>query len=266
MAGEIFILSAGGGGGSLNYEVVSGTSAPSSPSENTIWVNTSTAITSHVFSSTKPSSPSAGMVWFNVGSSSPAAMNVLDDDNKLFVYPSSCQQYVSGAWVSKTAKTYVGGKWVDWATYLYTLGNLYEDLTGGWEAKTGNWRDVQSALPTVTSSANGIRVYQNGGNNSWGVSTKNTIDLSNYKKYTMKINVTEARTGDGIAVWASTPKTIAAGTVFPSVNVNGISTYPGQIDVELDVSSLSGKYYVGFRGSNGNTSIFDATILEARLE
>lgn len=44
----------GGGGAELNFEVVGGTSAPASPKENTIWVNTDTEITSWVFSAKRP--------------------------------------------------------------------------------------------------------------------------------------------------------------------------------------------------------------------
>lgn len=55
----IYVLSGGGSAGSgsgagLNFKVVGGTTAPTSPSENTIWVNTSTSITSWVFSSNNP--------------------------------------------------------------------------------------------------------------------------------------------------------------------------------------------------------------------
>ena len=51
------ILNMNGGrsaGNDLNFKVVGGTSAPSNPKENTIWVNTSTAITSWDFSATEP--------------------------------------------------------------------------------------------------------------------------------------------------------------------------------------------------------------------
>jgi hypothetical protein len=44
----------GGGGSDLNFKVVGGTSAPSSPKENTIWVNTNTEISSWDFSATQP--------------------------------------------------------------------------------------------------------------------------------------------------------------------------------------------------------------------
>lgn len=250
----IYVL---GGGASLNYKVVGGTSTPTSPSENTIWVNTSTAITSHVFSAEQPSSPSAGMVWFNVGTSCPAPINVLKK-NALMVYPSGCAQYVSGSWISKTAKTYQNGAWVDWATYIYSMGDLFEDVTGGWSGKTGNWYGGNNTtLPTITNSATGLRIYQNGGNNAWGVSTTKAIDISGYATLVMKVNVVSHRDNDGLAVWASTPKTVAASNIFSSTGTHEIS---------LDISGVSGTYYVGLRGGTTNGSVFDVTILEARLE
>ena len=47
----IYVL---GGGENLNFKVVGGTTEPSNPKENTIWVNTDTAITSWDFSATEP--------------------------------------------------------------------------------------------------------------------------------------------------------------------------------------------------------------------
>ena len=48
----VFVLS--GGEDNLNFRVINGTSAPASPKERDIWVNTSTAITSWDFSPTQP--------------------------------------------------------------------------------------------------------------------------------------------------------------------------------------------------------------------
>ena len=47
----IYVL---GGGANLNFKVVGGTTAPSDPKENTIWVNTDTAIHAWDFSATEP--------------------------------------------------------------------------------------------------------------------------------------------------------------------------------------------------------------------
>lgn len=58
-----------GGGASLNFKVVGGTSTPASPKENTIWVNTDTEITSWHFGADEPNVcqttvPDSGDPWF----------------------------------------------------------------------------------------------------------------------------------------------------------------------------------------------------------
>lgn len=121
-----------GGGSSLNFKVV-GNPQPANPKENTIWVNTSTTITSYVFSATQPTG-SAGMVWIATGTSSALEFNALKK-NGIQVYPISAKQYVSGKWVYKTAKSYQGGEWVEWWDGgLFVNGNQYESVTGGWSS------------------------------------------------------------------------------------------------------------------------------------
>ena len=103
----IYVLSGGAG---LNFKVVGGTSQPTNPKENTIWVNTDTAISSWTFSTTKPESHVEGMVWIPTGISSSTPINALKK-NGIEVNPVSAKQYVSGVWVSKNGKIYKNGKW-----------------------------------------------------------------------------------------------------------------------------------------------------------
>lgn len=144
----------GGGGSSLNFKVVGGTSAPTSPSENTIWVNTSNDITGWAFSATAPAA-SEGLVWFAIGNNSPVAFNAIKK-NGLWVYPGSCQQYVSGVWVIKTAKTYQSGSWKDWMYWLYDTG-----------VKKVEFQDITTALyntiATVTWGDNSLELDVHGG-------------------------------------------------------------------------------------------------------
>lgn len=162
----IGITNAGGGGGGLNFKVVGGTVQPTSPSENIIWVNTSVAITSWVFSTTAPTSPVAGMVWFATGNSSSVAFNAVKK-NGIWVYPAGCQQYISGAWVTKTAKTYQSGAWKDWQLTLYKAGTKLVKFTDGNGTAYGtaslNWgaatADFISNQPSDTRAYTSIYTY-----------------------------------------------------------------------------------------------------------
>lgn len=109
----------GGGGAGLNFKIV-GNPQPEAPGENTIWVDTD-SITKWAFSATEPENPEEGMVWISVGNSSPVAFNALKKNN-ITVYPIFAKQYVSGAWVDKTAKSYQDGAWKEWRVYLFKEG------------------------------------------------------------------------------------------------------------------------------------------------
>lgn len=156
----------GGGGGGLNFKVVGGTVQPASPSENMIWVNTSVAITSWVFSTTAPTSPAAGMVWFSTGPISSVAFNAVKK-NGIWVYPTGCQQYVSGAWVTKTAKTYQSSAWKDWQLTLYKAGTKRVKFTDGNGTAYGtaslNWgtatADFESNQPSDTRAYTSVYTY-----------------------------------------------------------------------------------------------------------
>ena len=162
----------------LNFKVVGGTIQPTSPSENTIWVNTSTTITSWVFSATQPAR-ATGRVWISVGASSPVAFNALKKNN-ITVYPISAKQYVSDKWIDKTAKSYQGGKWVDWWNgHLYEYGNLHEQITDGWTSS--NYRALNYQVQS-TFNADNIQICGTNGVAVGGVGTVNKIDLSSYTK------------------------------------------------------------------------------------
>lgn len=169
--GNAFLYGNGGGGGNaLAFRVLGGTSAPSSPKENDIWVNTSTSITGYVFSATQPTG-SSGMVWISVGTFSTVGFNALKK-NGIHVYPISAKQYVSGNWVNKTAKSYQNGAWRDWLiqTYIFQSGK-------GALVELGNVAGTGAGSSwNITSESMSI----GWGNADIFVSTVNAMDLSAY--------------------------------------------------------------------------------------
>ena len=183
----------GGGGAPLNFKVVGGTSAPASPKENTIWFNTSTAITSWAFSATEPETPAAGMVWISTGMTSTAPFNALKKNN-ITVHPISAKQYVSGAWVDKAAKSYQNGAWVDWWNgHLYEYGNLHEQFTGGWTYEGYKAKGYTTINPPQFNSDH-IYVTGKNGYGPGAVGTVNKIDLSGRTKVCILADINNADT------------------------------------------------------------------------
>jgi hypothetical protein len=230
-----------GGGVGMNFRVIGSTSQPTFAKENDIWVNTD-KIESYVFSATEPESPVAGMVWFEVGPDSSVAFNALKK-NAVYVYPVFCKQYVNGAWEDRFAHIYTqGGEWVQFSEvitnyYLYNLGDSFDLVTGGWEAKgTSDGQYAKAKAPTVTNKGTSIHLKTDSSDqNDWAQGvyrTKNKIDLTGYN--TVNINAILS-SGDG----------------GRQLCIMDDSSYVAVIAIEVGVTSLdissynNGSYYVG---------------------
>lgn len=227
----------GGGGGSLNFKVVGGTSAPAAPAENTIWVNTAADITGWVFSPAAPSSPKEGMVWLKTGLNSPVGFNAFKK-NGLWVYPTACQQYVSGAWVAKTAKTYQSGAWVEWLYWLYDTG-----------AKKVELRDLKSAMygteSTITWGDDAVELSVYGPSSfTVGVAMAATglMDVSGYSKlsaYYESIDRASPKFSVSVST-AATPTTVQNGLGSDHIAVASITEAKASAGVlTLDLSELT---------------------------
>lgn len=236
------ITGTGSQGVALNYALVGGTSQPSSPVENTIWVNTGTTITAHAFSALRPTSPVNGMVWIQTGTESPVAFDAVAG-NPITVYPLQAQQYVGGAWVSRTAKSYMGGAWRNWFIFLYDEGigdmsriDNNEVIQPGSTAFPGHTSVLISRSVSLTSRnffATNAPVDLTGINGIVAVGYNSAI----YQNYNPVLAVSSTRTS---AAFESSANKVAFGNPV------------GSVEAYLDVSSLHGSYYVGVGvGYNG---------------
>lgn len=231
----------GGSGGGLAVYIVGGTTQPTNPKENTVWVNTDTAITEWVFSATQPSTRldgsalSGGEVWFQVDTAATAPINVLKK-NGAYEYPQVCYQYISGAWVAKTARTYQNGAWVDWILYLYNNGVNNTAVGGGLTASGWSWAGSQEAAPTFTpqyiSFTTSLKdVHMNCGTNT-------TYDLTKYSRIYILYSVYTTLRHRGDFCITSTKST------NDRVAYKDFSVATNQTDY-IDISSLMGSYYIG---------------------
>lgn len=237
----------GGGSGGLNFKVVGyATEAEllaDTPKENTIGIITTNKITGWLFSATEPESPTEGMVWISTGSSSAVEFNALKK-NGIQVYPLSAKQYVSGAWVDVTAMSYQDSQWVDWFTYIIKDGNA-----GNWGFSTQLRTQCTFPITQKTGYINikGYSNYVSGGL----VDTK--IDVTNISAIEMDIDaVTIGSVSDDFSgfVGMSLILTDSAKLTTYDKAVSAIKAYKntrtsGRQTLTLDVSSMSGQYYVG---------------------
>lgn len=237
-----------GGGAGLNFSVVGGTTQPENPKENTIWVNTDTAISEWVFSAAQPASPTAGMVWFQTGTSSSVAFNALKKNN-ITVYPTSCKQYISGAWTDRAAKTYQNSKWVGWELALYAKGVYGSDFT------ESGWTSFEIVDSSNNVDVNATVRYQE--NAYWRASLR--IDFTPYSTVSVTHNDTPRQKYARPALQVVSSN----GTVLASANLNSDGT---EETVSLDISSINQVGYVQigarYTESYSGSANFDFTMSE----
>lgn len=234
----IIINAGGAGGASLNYKVVGGTTAPENPANNTIWVNTETAITSYAFSATEPTSPIEGMVWFKTTDSSEASFNMLKK-NAVIIHPVACSQYYNGTWETKTAQIYQN-EWKNIGTaavYLFNHGEINDELTGG------------IYYPELKDDAIHFKKDGISGGTTYTYSTKSKVDLTNYR--TMKAKCLSGNSLETVIFRICVIDKTANGAHFTTSQlVASASEYGPFNDIEriaeLDISELSGEYYLGY--------------------
>lgn len=227
----------GGGGANLNFKVVGGTTQPTSPKENTIWVNTRTKISEWTFSATQPVNPTDGMVWFSTGKSSSVEFNALKK-NRLNVYPISVKQYISGKWTNKTAKTYLNGKWTDWAIALYFVES---------GVKNADQTYISSTQNSTLSSENGFLTIKPSGDSYRGLYFKGKKDGHT----TLSIDGVFTGNATTIKVW-----NVNAAPTYQNYNTTALaSAAVSTTGGNLDISNLSnGEYLFGFCSGPSETN------------
>lgn len=229
----------GGGSGGLNFKIVGGTSTPSSPKENTIWVKTE-KIGAWYFSATQPEGMQEWDVWFPTGIESDVEFNALKK-NGLHVYPTSAKQYVNSALVDLEAKSYLNGAWVEWWDgYYYRAGNEYENITGGWVIKEKKGTK-NGTLGTLTKQEDGLVINLTGKSCGACLRTEEKVDLTDIKKISI--------------AWFFDSGSISGGSFFvtDSISVgewdwNNKAVTSGDVlnlsSADIDVSALQGEFYV----------------------
>ena len=148
---------------------------------------------------------------------------------------------------------------LSYATYLYNLGDACDALTGGWQAigkynapiDNGGWKGSPSAVNGTASLDISL------GGSCGLVVTKNKIDLTGYQTLTFRGDVTTL--GEcSLAIWSST-----TGDYMPSsVASAAISTTGVSVECSLDLSAITGSYYIGLALKNTNAIAMKQLYLE----
>lgn len=220
-----------GNGGALGSgpTVVSGLTEPARPKENMIWVKSDKAGKKYVFAEAAPEAPFEGLIWFSA-----TGDGIITQANV----------YANGAWNRVDAYMYLSGTWVHITSaivYLYNKGDTCDAVSGGWEAAA--WYINSGAIgspPRLTYGDSSLAVSYTNGREGL-LDTRASVNLDKVRKVCAVISNVSNNSGmNNLAV-----STKAGERGFPPNVKASKDLFNGT--VELDVSALSGNYFVGFR-------------------
>ena len=220
----------------LNFEVVGGTTQPTSPLENMVWINTNIAITSWNFApiELRPSSSQQGDVWIVTGNYHNNISFDAVKENVVYICPVKAYQYQSGSWVEVGIKVYKNNEWINNRLYVYDRGDSCTDVTGGW-SKSSSSGSVQFGSESF---------YLKGTNFDGPASAKtnNPVDITPYSIMTVIGYVASVASEYGSVCFQSS-RLISASTGSGTATWHkGGST--GNFTMNIDVSAVTGEYYV----------------------
>ena len=209
----------------LNFTVVGGTSAPVNPANNTIWVNTSVAISYWFMCSVNPGgTASEGTIWIVTKSSAnnrPADFNALKGYGDIWIEPCCVWQYSNGAWSKKDAKIYKNGQWIPLELILYQNGAFNTAVFG---SVTHNGY--------IHANGNGVNDGSIGFSRYGNLRTTTAVDITPYSTFAFDIvwsNYGRPR----VQIISMSNQVLAEGP-----QVQGVNTFT------LDVSSINEPVYV----------------------
>lgn len=227
----------------LNFRIIGGITQPQNPRENDIWVNTDVLIPGWTLCDivSKADYSVSGSVAIEYNSSNQNdGFNALKR-NGIYLILQGVYQSDGAGWVDKEAQIYQNGQWNPISYVLFPA-----DISGFTIAKAGP--NPSGSTYDLSIDDNGYLKFAvtgpDGSNSAYGaVYTKNKIDLTKYKTVRIVASSDYVAGAFGVSsINADGNPPDGGGVVARKV----IGNTPEFTTYELDISSLSGPYYLYF--------------------
>ena len=226
----------GGSGAKINIKACATIGGlPATAKEGDLSVITATAIHDVYASQDMPSAPSNGDVWVWLGSNARVEMDL---GKNIYLPPRACFQYNGTTWIYKESYVYHSAVWVEVTLYLYLDGSML--LFNGYSGVNYGGNNYSAVAITLENTfikylCTGITDREE--RFAW---SENTIDLTDIDSIICDYDICGTIDKANLMVSLTRGKT-------PVAQVVG-SVTAGSHTAILDVSGLSGYYYIGMYG------------------
>lgn len=201
---------------------------------------------------TAPENPYKGDVWMRQGSGL-----ITYQTGTVFVTVNETKQYDGAAWIKRDTYQYLNG-WQREAVYLLEAADTCSDVTGGW----GNYKAYGGTC--VKTDDGYLFTVENGGNQRGHMQTLNMIDLTEFSKICFQGEVTqyylEVKCGIQNEKAADGPDLSDQPEWYGNVAYSAYTGGAGPFTIELDISNITGSYYVGL--SSGSFALVSRIWME----
>lgn len=186
----------------------------------------------------------SGQIWIKTDHMSDVLMDALKGKNGIVVQPRSVYEYTTdNGWAVRDAQVYQYGAWKDlkaadasWDGYYFKNGEQYTDVTGGWTKDGwGGTGSVTVGNALVATGTDGAAV----------VGTANPVDLSSVSKVWIDSPNGTGSYGTAGYMFIAKSKSTASSESVAYVQIKNAGSF------SIDVSSLSGKYYIYLYAGSG---------------
>lgn len=234
-----------------NFKIVGGTTQPTSPKENTIWINTSTAIGEWQICATEPITRANGTalqngdVWIQTTTSVAVSFNALKQ-NAIVINIAKMSQYISGTWSVCSGSLYKDTKWTTIDGVVTVLDTSTAYLASSWGVTVAtNWNECGGSA----SASGGVNVWAS--NSHTRITEQTQRDFSKYSKIEIYVS---SRTGGTATFGIITDKdagcSIYGGHGFSVAKTIGTGTHT------IDISNYNSKGYLAVHeNTSGSTTI-----------
>jgi hypothetical protein len=167
----------------------------------------------------EPSAPKAGDLWVSYKPNGELAVTA----GGFLFSPQKAYQYIGGAWSPVVLKAFSDGAWITTVgnEVIYSPGNEYADITGGWVAG--------SSSTTISKTANNLQIA------AGPATTAVKIDLTHYSA--VKFSA-QCLSGNATELGVGTSQTEFTAKISTSSNENNY------VERTVPVSALNGEFYI----------------------
>lgn len=259
------IMRVGGGGkAGIDLTVVGGTTQPTSPKNNTIWVKTETAIGTAYLSPTAPESPAVGDVWVNTGvrygtdSVATVSTKTIEVCENPFLEINILQlnQWDGVAWNWCDGGIYANNAWTDMALYLTWYGTMNESYPVGYKVAQQN---IDFGADFVNASTDGCLHWSGSSTNTMccvGVKNGHGIDVSKFSNVGISYKTTGSFSGVNLGFCTNVASNVSF-EIFNAQKISlGYSPNIKEVTSAITCTGIVRPTFVAYLSSSGEKHVY----------